>query len=96
MFWLISFLNVGLRVVFFNDNFLLFGVNCKEDYEVVVRFIEKLVVDIEVIEKKIYIVMGKDVIFLFDFFLGDMKFLVFINGELFNLVKYFFSFVNVF
>lgn len=32
MFWLVSFLNVGLRVVSLNDNFFLFGVNCKEDY----------------------------------------------------------------
>lgn len=58
MFWLISFLNVGFRVVFLNENFLLFGVNCKEDYEVVVRFIEKLVIDIGIIEKKIYIVLS--------------------------------------
>lgn len=39
MFWLVSFFNVGLRVVSLNDNFLLFGVNCKEDYLVVKKFI---------------------------------------------------------
>ena len=29
MSWLVSFLNVGARVASPNDNFLLFGANCK-------------------------------------------------------------------
>lgn len=95
MSWLISFLNVGPRVASPNDNFLLFGANCKEDHEVVVRFTEKLAADIEVIEKKTYTVMGKDVTFTFDLIPGDMKFLAFINGELSNSAKYFSSFANV-
>ena len=37
MSWLISFLNVGPRVASPNDNFLLFGANCKEDHMVVSR-----------------------------------------------------------
>ena len=78
-----------------NDNFLLFGANCKEDHEVVVRFTEKLAADIQVIEKKTYTVMGKDVTFTFDLIPGDMKFLAFINGELSNSAKYFSSFANV-
>lgn len=44
---------------------------------------------------KIYIVLGKEVIFIFEFVFLDMKFLVFFNGEFNNVVKYFFSFVNV-
>lgn len=40
MFCLVSFFNVGVRVVSLNDNFLLFGVNCKEDYFVVRLFIK--------------------------------------------------------
>ena len=38
MSWLISFLNVGPRVGSPNDNFLLFGANCKETHEAVIRF----------------------------------------------------------
>ena len=38
MSWLVSFLNVGPRVASPNDNYLLFGANCKETDEVVVQF----------------------------------------------------------
>lgn len=58
MSWLISFLNVGPRVASPNENFLLFGANCKEDHEVVVRFTEKLATDIGIIEKKTYTVLS--------------------------------------
>ena len=95
MSWLVSFLNVGPRVASPNDNFLLFGANCKEDHEVVTRFTEKIAADIEVIEKKTFTVMGKDVTFSFDLLPGDMKFLAYINGELSNSAKYFSSFANV-
>lgn len=50
MSWNVSFLNVGPRVASPNDNFLLFGANCKEDHKVVSPFIEKLVSEIEVVE----------------------------------------------
>lgn len=63
MSWLLSFLNVGPRVASHNDNFLLFGANCKEDHMVVSRFTVKLATDIEVIESKSYTVMGKRVTF---------------------------------
>ena len=53
MSWLISFLNVGPRVASPNDNFLLFGANCKEDHMVVSRFTVKLATDMEKIESKI-------------------------------------------
>lgn len=92
MSWLVSFLNVGPRVASPNDNFLLFGANCKEDHEVVTRFTEKIAADIEVIEKKTFTVIGKDVTFSFNLLPGDMKFLAYINGELSNSAKYFSSF----
>ena len=95
MSWLVSFLNVGPRVASPNDNFLLFGANYKEDHEVVVRFMEKLVADMVLIKKKVYTVMEKEVTFSFDLLPGDMKFLAFINGELSNSAKYFSSFANV-
>ena len=95
MSWLISLLNVGPTVASPNNNFLLFGANCKEDHKVVVRFTEKLAADIEVIEKKTYAVMRREVNFSFDLLPGDMKFLAFINGELSNSAKYVSSFANV-
>ena len=58
----------------------------------VVRFMEKLVADIVLIEKKVYTVMEKEVTFSFDLLPGDIKFLAFINGELSNSAKYFSSF----
>ena len=89
MSWLISFLNVGPRVASPNDNFLLFGANCKEDHLVVSRFTVKLATDMEKIESKSYTVLGKNVTFFFDLLPGDMKFLAHINGELSNAAKYF-------
>ena len=38
MSWLVSFINVGARVASPNDNFLLFGANCKEDHPAVRLF----------------------------------------------------------
>ena len=49
MAWLVSFLNVGPWVASPNENFLLFGANCKEDHMVVELFTSKLVKDIAVI-----------------------------------------------
>jgi hypothetical protein len=65
MAWLVSFLNVGPRVASPNDNFLLFGANCKEDHKVVELFTSKLVKDIAVIEQKNYAVLEKQVKFTF-------------------------------
>ena len=95
MSWQISFLNVGPRVASPNDNFLLFGANCKEDHKGIVRLTEKLASDKEAIEKKTYTVMGKEVTFSFDLLPQDMKFLAFVNGEFTNSEKHFSSFANV-
>ena len=65
MSWLISFLNVGPRVASPNDNFLLFGANCKEDHMVVSRFTVELATDMEKIESKSYTVLGKNVTIFF-------------------------------
>ena len=54
MSWLVSFLNVGPRVASPNDNFLLFGANCKEDHKVVSLFTEKLVSNRGGREQKLY------------------------------------------
>ena len=52
--WLVSLLNIGRGVLSSNENFLLFGANCKEDCVPVSRFLKKLVSDISEIEKNTY------------------------------------------
>lgn len=53
--WLISFLNIGLRVASPNDNFILFGANCKEDHKIIQIFTKQLLSDITRIESKTYL-----------------------------------------
>ena len=93
--WLVSFLNVGARVASPNDNFLLFGANCREDHPAVRLFTKQLASQIEEIEKKSYSVSGVQVTFSFELVPSDMKFLCFINGELNNAANYISSFANV-
>ena len=95
MSWLVSFLNLGARGASPNDNFLLFGANCKEDHPAVRQFTKQLASQIEEIEKKTYTVSGVQVTFSLELVPSDMKFLCFINGELNNSAYYFSSFANV-
>ena len=95
MSWLVSFLNVGARVASPNDNFLLFGANCKEDHPAVKLFTKELSSKIAEIEKKTYMMSEMQVTFSFELVPSDMKFLAFINGELNNAATYFSSFANV-
>ena len=95
MSWLVSFLNVGARVASPNDNFLLFGANCKEDHPSVRLFTKQLASQIANIETKTYTVSGVQVSFSFELVPSDIKFLCFINGELNNVACYFSSFANV-
>ena len=92
--WLVSFLNVGPRVASPNDNFLLFGANCKETDEVVVQFCKLLSKECAEIERRSYTISGVNVKFTFDLVPSDMKFLAFINGEISNSACYFSSFAN--
>ena len=75
MSWLVSFINVGARVASPNDNFLLFGANCKEDHPAVILFTRHLSSKIEDIEKMTYTVLGMQVTFSFELIPSDMKFL---------------------
>lgn len=93
--WLVSFLNVGARVASPNENFLLFGANCEEDYPAVRLFTKQLASRIKEIEKKAYTVSGVQVTFSFELVPSDMKFLCFLKGELNNSASYFSSFANV-
>lgn len=95
MSWLVSFLNVGSRIASPNDNFLLFGANCKEEHKVVELFTKQLMNDMEKIESKSYTVLDIEVTFSFELVPSDMKFTAFLNGELNNAATYFSSFANV-
>lgn len=97
--WFFSFLNIGRGVFSSNENYFLFGVNCKEDCILVVCFLKKVVSDISDLEKSIFFLdcngIFIDVKFKILEFLNDMKMLVFFVGELFNVVMYFLIFVDV-
>ena len=80
MSWFVSFLNVGPRVASPNDNFLLFGANCKEDHPCVKQFTQQLTSKIEAVEKKTYTVSEKQVTFTFELVPSNIKFLAFLNG----------------
>lgn len=95
MSWLVSFLNAGSRVASPNDNFLLFGANCKEEHRVVQIFTKQLFMDMEKIEGKLYKVLDVEVTFSFELIPSDMKFTAFLNGELTNAATYFSSFADV-
>ena len=92
--WLVSFLNVGSRVASPNDNFLLFGANCKETDEVVDKFAKQLKDQIAAIESKNYFIGDLPVTFSCELVPSDIKFLALLNGELSNSAKYFSSFAN--
>ena len=96
--WLVSLLNIGRGVLSSNENFLLFGANCKEDCVPVSRFLVKLVSDISEIEKNTYSVdcsgVSVDVKFCFSELPNDMKMLCFL-AELSNSATYFSTFADV-
>ena len=84
-----KFFNVGHPVETPNDNFLLFGANCKETYEIVKQFCKLLADNCAAIEQCTYNVGDVQVKFSFDLLPSDMKFLAFVNGELSNSANYF-------
>lgn len=70
-----------------NDNFLLFGANCKEDNQDAQLFTKQLV---EVIELHCAIKTS----FTVELPPSDMKFTIFLNGVLNNVATHFSSFAN--
>ena len=53
--WLVSFLNIGRGVLSSNENYLLFGANCKEDCIPVLHFFKKLVSDISIQRRVLFL-----------------------------------------
>lgn len=98
--WLVGILNITRGVLSSNENFLIFGANCHEDSVPVKRYIQKLLGEIQVIEKKNYKLKDQngvtiDVKFRVGELPNDMKMLAFICGELSNSATYFSSFADV-
>ena len=97
--FLISFLNVGKRLMSSNENYLLFGANCEENSYVVRQYILKLVSDLKFLETNVFNVTVENVSFKVEFKLGelpnDMKMLAFLAGELSNSSYFFSTFGNV-
>ena len=93
--WLISFLNVGHRVLSNEDNFLIFGSNCSEQSTAAKRYIAMVAKEMEQIEKGSFNVNNTIIKFKFSEFPNDMKMLAFLAGELPNSAKYFSTFADI-
>ena len=93
--WLVSFLNVVDRIASCNENHLICGANCSEEYPSMVEYDKLIRKDIVRIEKKVYVIDGISVTFSFALVPWDMKWQAFISGELPNSASYFLSFANV-
>lgn len=93
------FLNIGRGVLSSNENYLLFGANCKEDCIPFARFLKKVVSDISDLEKSTFSLdcngTSIDVKFKISELPNDMKMLAFLAGELSNVAMYFSTFADV-
>ena len=50
--FLLSFLNAGKRIASISDNYLLFGLNAKENGLIVRHYVQRLISDIKILEKE--------------------------------------------
>ena len=96
---LISFLNVGERLPSSKEEFLLFGGNVEENSDVVAKYFNILVNDIQYLESKVFDIAcsygTQKVEFKLTELPNDMKMLAFLAGELSNAATYFSTFGNV-
>lgn len=93
--WLISFLNVGHKILSSEDNFLIFGSNCSEQSTAARRYIAMIAKEMEQIEKGLFRFGDTIIRFKFAEFPNDMKMLAFLGGELTNGAKYFSTFADI-
>ena len=93
--WLISFVNIGHRILSSDDNFLIFGSNCSEESAVVKKYISMISKQIVEIEQTTFSINNKNIKFRFSELPNDMKMLAFLAGELPNSATYFSTFANV-
>ena len=93
--WLISFLNVGHKILSSEDNFLIFGSNCSEQSTAARRYIAMIAKEMEEIEKGLFRFGDTIIRFRFAEFPNDMKMLAYLGGELTNAAKYFSTFADI-
>jgi len=98
--FLLSFLNVGVRVASSFENFLIFGGNVKENGTIVRRYVFHLISEVKELESKVYSFEKSDgtyinVEFKLKALPNDLKMLAFLAGELTNSAFYFSTFGNV-
>lgn len=93
--FLLSFLNVGKRVAWSNDNFIIFGGDCAETSPVVHKYCQFLCKEICEIEKQVFEIEGLHVTFKCAELPNGLKMLAVLGGELPNSAKIFSSFANV-
>jgi hypothetical protein len=96
--WLIGFLNIGHGILSSNENFLIFGANCSENCQAIIRYINVLMRDISDIENDVFVLNHNGSPVNVKFRIGelpnDMKMIAFISGELSNSAKFFSSFAD--
>lgn len=94
--YLVSLLNILNRVQSCHDNHLLMGANCAEDTQLMKKYSEHLMREMEEIEgKKLTTAQGNQVEFRFELIPADMKWVSCMSGELNNCAVYFSPFANV-
>ena len=97
--FLVSFLNIGKRVVSSSESVLLYGANVKENGVFVRRYISFMLSQLKTLENEVYTVnvQGKEycIEFKVELLPNDMKMLAFLRGELTNAAYFFTTFANV-
>ena len=71
--WLVSFLNIGHKILSSEDNFLIFGSNCSETSPAVTKYISMVTKEIEEIEKASFKINNLVIKFKFAEIPNDMK-----------------------
>ena len=94
--YLVCSLNLLNRVQCCNDNHLLLGANCEEDYPFLKSYSNHLKEEMEQIEgKTLTTERGEQVVFKFELMPSDIKWISSHSRELNNCVTYFSPFANV-
>ena len=98
--FLLSFMNVGKRLMSSKEAFLIFGADVQETDDVVEKYIARIVDDFDYLENNVFIVKGGGRMSPVEFRVGgdssDMKMLCYLAGQVSNCTKYFTNFANVF
>ena len=92
--FLISFLNVGRKVMSSNDSFIVFGANCQET-SVVKKYVNSAVRQIVDLKGQVFEIEGLSFTFQIKELPNDMKMVAMLAGELSISARYFSPFANV-